>query len=136
MALGFATQKPSLFQDIFGSPLDTAGPSAIAESSSEPTPGKSTANQDAFPYPAYLTPSLSSMFTPLVKGFLVARADPSDRASQKEMEEDNEEDMDVDVDDPIEASKPAATQLTFSADNLVSFFKKQTACGYKIALSH
>lgn len=128
MALGFATKKPSLFQDIFGSPLDTAGPSDIAQSSSEPTTGKGQAAQDAFPYPAYLTPSLSSMFTPLVKGFLVPMAEPNDKTNQKDVEEDNDEDMDVD--DQNAASKHATTQLTFSADSLVSFFKKQSACGY------
>jgi hypothetical protein len=126
MALGFATQKPSLFQDIFGSPLDTAGPSVIAESSAAAQAAASSKKEDAFPFPAFLAPSLSSMFNPLVKGFLVEREEQGERDSGKEVEEDDEDDMDVD--DPTFVSKPATTQLAFSADQLVSFFKKQSAC--------
>ena len=131
MALGFATQKPSLFQDIFGSPLDAAGPSsATAESSNAAAAaaiiGASSNNkQDAFPFPAYLAPSLSSMFNPLVKSYLVVREEREEGGGK--VDEDDEED-DMDVDEPTVVYKPATTQLAFSADQLVSFFKKQSAC--------
>ncbi|KAJ3503820.1 hypothetical protein NMY22_g18118 [Coprinellus aureogranulatus] len=127
IALGFSTQKPSLFQDIFGPPLDAAGPSTIAESSIQPSGGRGAAShQDPFPHPAYLTPSLSSMFSPVVEAFLTVRDDVSGTTSQKDVEEDNEEAMDVDADDPIDVSKLVSSRLTLSGDQLVSFFKKQS----------
>lgn len=129
MSLGFASQKPSLFQDIFGPPLE-AGPSVIAEPSSQ-SGSRASDNSDAFPHPAYLTPSLSSMFTPIVKGFLRVREEPSGKAVQKEKDEDSDEEMEDDPTGVFPSSRTSTTQLAFPADQLIQFFKKQSASPHR-----
>ena len=118
MSLGFTNQKVSLFQDIFGSPLDVPGQSVPPALNTEQAQAKS--KDDVFPSPAYLTPSLSSLCTPIFKNFLSSRVGDTGAVNEQASESDEEMEDDAGV---ISSTKPASLQLSTPTDQLVQFFK-------------
>ena len=130
LSLGFASQKTSIFQDVFGSPLDLAGPSTVPDPSAQQPVKPNTKNGDAFPFPAYLAPSLSSLSSPLLKDFLHVRESGSAGQKEKEKADDSDEEMEDDFAGITPESRPSATQLTFSIDQMAQIFKSHSICEF------
>jgi hypothetical protein len=130
LSLGFASQKTSIFQDVFGSPLDLAGPSTLPEPSSQQPVKANSKNGDAFPFPAYLAPSLSSLTSPILKDFLHVRESGPTGQKEKETAEDSDEEMEDDFAGVSSESRPSVTQLAFSIDQMAQFFKSHSICEF------
>ena len=122
-------QKKTLFQDIFGA-------SAFAVTAPEVSAVSSLLRNDSrlpniFNTPAYLAPSLESLFDPLMKSMLVIRPAEEVGPSTEDVEED--EDVAMEDEPRVSASTSAAQSSRMPVpgemDALVKLFKKHCMTG-------